>query len=157
MQPGVREVRDAIRHEADCTMRRVGQAKLGLDNRGPRRQTSRIARHVVAFVAVAVLAAARSGECRDRGAAVCVHQDPCGREEGVVPPLARREGGRRLFQKCKDKLGDPERGAFARAERRGGCLTHDDAPDVESTVDAFADGVAALGVGTPSDSTRSAG
>jgi Glycoside-hydrolase family GH114 len=56
------------------------------------------------------------------------------------------------FQKCKDRLGDPEKGAFAHAERRGGCLTPGDAPSVESTVDSFVDDVVtALDVGTPSD------
>jgi hypothetical protein len=53
-------------------------------------------------------------------------------------------------QKCKDTLGDPMHGVFARAETRGGCLTAGDAPAVEATVDAFVDDVyAALNVGTP--------
>ena len=55
-------------------------------------------------------------------------------------------------QRCKDKLGDPVRGAFAHAETRGGCLTSGDAPAIESKVDAFVDDVyAALNVDTPND------
>ncbi len=53
-------------------------------------------------------------------------------------------------QQCKDRLGNPTKGAFARAEARGGCLTSGDAPAVEGTVDGFVDDVfAALNVGTP--------
>ena len=53
-------------------------------------------------------------------------------------------------QACKDRLGDPTRGAFAHAEARGGCLTTGDASAIEDKVDAFVDDVyTALDVGTP--------
>lgn len=53
-------------------------------------------------------------------------------------------------QKCKDKLGDPTHGTFARADAKGGCLTPGDAPAVEAMVDALVDDVnTALNVGTP--------
>jgi len=53
-------------------------------------------------------------------------------------------------QKCKDQLGDPARGAFAKAEAKGGCLTSGDATAIENKVDAFVDDVdTALAVGTP--------
>ncbi len=53
-------------------------------------------------------------------------------------------------QRCKDRLGDPAKGAFARAEARGGCLTPGDASSVEGLVDTLADDVfTALNVGTP--------
>ena len=53
-------------------------------------------------------------------------------------------------QRCADRLGDPEKGAFARAEARGGCAIGGDAAMVEGTVDAFVvDVYGALNVGTP--------
>src|SRR4051794_369098 len=53
-------------------------------------------------------------------------------------------------QKCKDKLGDPTKGTFARSDAKGGCLTPGDAAAVEAMVDAFVDDVnAALNVGAP--------
>ena len=36
-------------------------------------------------------------------------------------------------QRCEDKLSDPEQGAFARAEARGGCAVGGDAMTVEGT------------------------
>jgi len=54
-------------------------------------------------------------------------------------------------QKCKDKLGDPVKGAFARAEAKGGCVTEGDAATIEGKVDDLVDGIfTALNVGTPS-------
>ena len=54
------------------------------------------------------------------------------------------------LQQCADRLSDPEKGAFARAEARGGCAVGGDAVAVEGTVDAFvADVYGALNIGTP--------
>src|SRR5262249_20683265 len=54
------------------------------------------------------------------------------------------------LQQCADRLSDPEKGAFARAEARGGCAVGGDAMAVEGTVDAFvADVYGALNIGTP--------
>ncbi len=53
-------------------------------------------------------------------------------------------------QKCKDRLGDPVKGTFARAEAKGGCVVDGDAAAVEATIDAFVDEVFTdLDVGTP--------
>ena len=53
-------------------------------------------------------------------------------------------------QACKDRIGATLRGAFARDETRGGCLTSGDAGAIESKIDAFVDDVdGALAVGTP--------
>jgi len=54
------------------------------------------------------------------------------------------------LQACRDKLGAPLHGAFARAESRGGCLATGDAGSIEGKIDAFVDDVdGALAVGTP--------
>ena len=54
-------------------------------------------------------------------------------------------------QRCRDQLGDPTRGAFARAEARGGCIITGDAPGVQGEIDATVSGIdTALPVGTPS-------
>src|SRR5262245_50931230 len=54
------------------------------------------------------------------------------------------------MQRCADRMSDPEQGAFARAESRGGCAIGGDAMSVEGTVDSFvADVYGALNVGTP--------
>jgi hypothetical protein len=54
-------------------------------------------------------------------------------------------------QKCKDKLGDPVKGTFARAEAKGGCVIEGDAATIEGKVDNVVDDVfTALNVGTPS-------
>jgi len=55
------------------------------------------------------------------------------------------------IQKCKDKLGDPVQGVFARAEAKGGCVIEGDAATIETKVDDLVDDVfTALNVGTPS-------
>jgi hypothetical protein len=54
-------------------------------------------------------------------------------------------------QRCRDQLGDPTRGAFVRAEARGGCIVTGDAPTVQGQIDnavSTLDG--ALAIGTPS-------
>ena len=54
-------------------------------------------------------------------------------------------------QRCREQLGDPTRGAFARAEARGGCITTGDAPAVQGQIDTAVAGLdSALAVGTPS-------
>jgi hypothetical protein len=59
------------------------------------------------------------------------------------------------LQRCRDHLSDPVRGAFAKAEGRGGCATGGDAATVEAAIDGFVDSAtAALDVGTPSACQR---
>src|SRR5262245_65207954 len=54
------------------------------------------------------------------------------------------------LQRCRDRLADPDRGAFARADLRGGCATDDDAARVEAQIDDLvSDLAAALAVGIP--------
>ena len=86
--------------------------------------------------------AARKITAAGKKAACLLSLDARAARGGAVDPVK--------VQKCKDKLGDPMRGAFAKAEERGGCLTTGDASGIEDKVDAFADGVdMALNVGTP--------
>jgi hypothetical protein len=55
------------------------------------------------------------------------------------------------LQRCRDRLGDPTRGAFARAEAGGGCVITGDAAAIQAQVDATVAAIdAALAVGTPS-------
>ncbi len=54
------------------------------------------------------------------------------------------------IEKCRDKLGDPVKGAFARAEAKGGCVVSGDAAAIETMVDDLVDDVStALNVATP--------
>jgi Glycoside-hydrolase family GH114 len=53
-------------------------------------------------------------------------------------------------QRCRDQLGDPTRGTFARAEARGGCIITGDATGVQGQIDTVVSGInTALAVGTP--------
>ena len=54
-------------------------------------------------------------------------------------------------QRCRDQLGDPIRGAFARAEARGGCIVTGDASAVQGQIDTTVSALeSALAIGTPS-------
>src|SRR5262249_46319157 len=54
-------------------------------------------------------------------------------------------------QRCRDQLGDPARGAFARAEAGGGCVIAGDASVVQGHIDTAVVAIdGALAVGTPS-------
>jgi glycosyl hydrolase family 114 len=54
-------------------------------------------------------------------------------------------------QRCEDQLGDPLRGAFARAEAGGGCVITGDASTVQGHIEAGVVAIdGALAVGTPS-------
>ena len=55
------------------------------------------------------------------------------------------------LQRCRDRLADPDRGAFARADLRGGCAMGGDAAPVEVLIDDLVNDLeAALAVGIPS-------
>src|SRR5262249_4473007 len=71
----------------------------------------------------------------------------------VVDPRAGAGAptGLARLRRCRDQLGDPTGGAFARAEARGGCIVTGDAPAVQGQIDAAVSAVdGALAIGTPS-------
>src|SRR5690348_6503638 len=115
--------------------------------------TARRSLVAIAILAASVRLAAAAGTPTQRCAAAKIKA--AGKAAACLLAVdARVAGGGAIdpakAAKCDARLADPVTGAFARAERHGGCLTVGDAPAIESRIDTLVHDIdTPLGVGTP--------
>src|SRR5262249_29846374 len=123
---------------------------MGADTSGPRLTAAGALALVLALASAPTHAAAGPGQrCASTKIEAAAKAALC-----LLSLDARTAGGRAAdpaaLQRCRDRLADPDRGAFARADLRGGCATDDDAARIEAQIDDLVSDLAAtLAVGVP--------
>src|SRR5262249_52059947 len=123
---------------------------MGADTSGPRLTAAGALALVLALASAPTHAAAGPGQrCASTKIEAAAKAALC-----LLSLEARTAGGRAAdpaaLQRCRDRLADPDRGAFARADLRGGCATDDDTARIEAQIDGLVSDLAAtLAVGIP--------